>query len=177
MISGVSGEHEEVATYDASGRVVGSAPRGRMRAEGLWHAAGEVLLLSPGRTEVYVHRRTETKDIYPGMHDCWAGGVVAAGEDPAATAVRELAEELGVTGVRPRFLFHTVHELGSVRFHAYLYEVLWGGPVVHQPEEVAEGWWMPVEELRERLSDPSWPLVPDGRQFAQEWFAGRAETR
>ncbi|GAA0514424.1 NUDIX hydrolase [Saccharopolyspora subtropica] len=162
---------ELVAVYDAAGRVVGSATRQRMRAEGLWHAAASVLVLSPDGTEVYVHRRTDSKDVYPGMHDCWAGGVVAAGEDPDATARRELAEELGVRGVPVRFVFRTVHELGSVRFHGFLYEARWDGPIVHQPDEVAEGWWMPLPELRERLRDPSWPFVPDARQFVQEWFA------
>lgn len=161
--------------YDPQGRVVGSATRSRMRAEGLWHASSSVLVLSPDRGSVYVHRRTTTKDIYPGMHDCWAGGVVAAGEDPSETAGRELAEELGVPA-RPRFLFRSVHQRGTVRFHGFLYEVLWDGPVVHQPEEVAAGWWMPLDELRTRLDDPGWPFVPDGRQFAEEWFAARPRS-
>lgn len=156
--------------YDASGRVVGAATRERMRREGLWHAAASVLVRSPDGRSVYVHRRTEDKDVYPGVHDCWAGGVVAAGEDPDDTAVRELAEELGVRGAPIRFLFRSVHEHGSIRFHGFLYEVRWDGPIVHQPEEVAEGWWMPLSELRSRLSDPTWPFVPDGRQFVQEWF-------
>ncbi|GAA2807174.1 NUDIX domain-containing protein [Saccharopolyspora taberi] len=172
----MSAQNELVALYDEAGRVVGSATRRRMRAEGLWHAAGEVLVLSPDRASVYVHRRTWTKDVFPGMHDCWAGGVVAAGEQPERTAEREVAEELGVTA-RPVPLFRTVHDLGSVRFHAFLHEVLWDGPIVHQPEEVAEGWWMPLAELRERLSDPRWPFVPDGRQFIEEWFARNAEAR
>ncbi|MEV6231578.1 NUDIX domain-containing protein [Saccharopolyspora shandongensis] len=167
----MSAGDEAVAVYDAAGRVVGSATRRRMRAEGLWHAVGEVLVLSPDRSQVYVHRRTDTKDIYPGMHDCWAGGVVAAGEAPEVTAKRELAEELGVHEASIRPLFQTLHELGSVRFHAFLHEALWDGPIVHQPEEVADGWWMPLDELRERLNDPGWPFVPDGRQFTEEWFA------
>lgn len=157
--------------YDPAGSVVGSATRRRMRAEGLWHASASILVLSPDRRSVYVHRRTATKDVYPGMHDCWAGGVVAADEDPDATALRELAEELGVRRARPRFLFRSWHELGTVRFHAFLYEVLWDGPIVHQPEEVADGRWMTLAELRARLDDPEWPFVPDGRQFAEEWFA------
>ncbi|MBB5152622.1 NUDIX hydrolase [Saccharopolyspora phatthalungensis] len=167
----MSAGDESVAIYDAAGRVVGSATRRRMRAEGLWHAVGEVLVLSPDRKEVYVHRRTDSKDIYPGMHDCWAGGVIAAGEDPEVTARRELAEELGVRGAPVRFLFQTVHQSGSVRFHGFLYETQWDGPIVHQAEEIAEGWWMPLAELRARLRDPQWPFVPDGRQFIKEWFA------
>lgn len=162
---------EHVAVYDAEGYAVGSASRSRMRAEGLWHAASSVLVLSRDRRRIFVHRRTDTKDIYPGLYDCWAGGVVAAGEDPDDTATRELAEELGIQATRIRPVRRTVHESGLVRFHAFLYEVEWDGHLTLQPEEVAEGWWMRVEELRERLSDPEWPLVPDGRQFITEWFA------
>lgn len=162
---------ELVARYDATGRVTGSATRERMRAEGLWHAAASVVVLSPDRGSVYVHRRTDDKDIYPGLHDCWAGGVVAAGESPGAAANRELAEELGIRDPPLRFLFRSVHEHKTVRFHGFLYEVLWDGPIQHQPDEVAEGWWMPLTELRARLDDPAWPFVPDGQQFIKEWFA------
>lgn len=167
----VGSEDELVAKYDPSGCVIGSVPRHVMRRRGLWHAAASVLVRSTDGASVYVHRRTDTKDIYPGMHDCWAGGVVAAGEDPAITASRELAEELGIRGVQPRFLFRSVHERGSVRFHGFLYEVHWDGACIHQPTEIAAGWWMSLVDLRARLADPEWPFVPDGRQFVDEWFA------
>ena len=88
-----------MAVYDPGGMVVGSAPRRRVRAENLWHGCGAVFLLSPDGDRAYVHRRTDTKDIFPGALDCFAGGVVDAGEDPADCARRELAEELGVVGV------------------------------------------------------------------------------
>lgn len=143
-----------------------------MRRAGLWHAAASVLVRSGDAESVYVHRRTDSKDVYPGMHDCWAGGVVAAGEHPDATAARELSEELGVppsAGITP--LFRDVYEQGSVRYHAFLYETRWDGPIAHQADEVAAGWWMTLAELRARLSDLSWPFVPDGRQFIQRWFA------
>lgn len=165
---------ESVAVYDESGTVVGSAPRWRMRRDGLWHAATAVLVRDRATRSVYVHRRTDTKEVYPGLHDCWAGGVVGAGETPDEAARRELAEELGIQA-NPRPLFRTVHELGSVRFHAFVYEVEWTGPIVHQMDEVADGWWMSLDELRARLRDPQWPFVPDGRQFIEEWFA-RADS-
>ncbi|WP_182543522.1 NUDIX domain-containing protein [Halosaccharopolyspora lacisalsi] len=141
-----------------------------MREAGLWHAATAVLVRSSDGRSVYVHRRTDTKEIYGGLHDCWAGGVVAADESPAEAAARELGEELGIHGT-PRFLFRTVHQRGTVRFHAFCYEIAWDGPIVHQPDEVAAGWWTGLDELRHRLDDPEWPFVPDGRQFIEEWFA------
>lgn len=158
--------------YDEAGRVVGAATRATMRRDGLWHAAASVLVRSGDAESVYVHRRTDSKDVYPGMHDCWAGGVVAAGERPDDAAARELSEELGVpasAGINP--LFQDVYEQGGVRYHAFLYETCWDGPISHQADEIAAGWWMTLAELRERLNDVSWPFVPDGRQFIRRWFA------
>jgi 8-oxo-dGTP pyrophosphatase MutT (NUDIX family) len=141
-----------------------------VRAEGLWHASGVVLVRSGDGESVYVHLRTLDKDVYPGTWDCWAGGVVAAGETPAECAVRELAEELGISGVTPVPLFALTYEDGSIRCHTFAYEVRWDGPVVHQPEEVADGRWLPLDELRSCVDDPGSPFIPDGRAAITEWF-------
>ncbi|MGX7828361.1 NUDIX hydrolase [Actinokineospora sp. 24-640] len=162
---------ELVALYDAAGQAVGSATRARMRAEGLWHAATAVLVRSGDGERVYVHRRTDTKDVFPGLHDCAAGGVVGAGEDPAAAAERELAEEYGVRGVELTPVFTMRVELPPVRTHLHAYETRWDGPIVPQASEIAEGWWMPLEELRARLAGREWPFVPDNRLVMERWFA------
>ena len=166
---------EPVAVYDAAGRVVGAAPRGEVYARSLWHGVGGVLLRSGDGRRVYVHRRTDTKLVMPGLHDCWAGGVVGPGEDPADTAARELAEELGVMGVplTPLFVLAYDEGEGGLRSHLFAFEARHDGPVRHQPEEVAEGGWMPLDELRARLRDPAWPFVPDGRALVERWFAER----
>lgn len=63
------------------------------------------------------------------------------------------------------------HQLGTIRFHGFCYETDWDGPITHQVDEVAAGWWMTLGELYERLNDPEWAFVPDGRQAIEEWFA------
>lgn len=169
---------EEVALYDPSdehGRVTGHAPRSRMRAQNLPHAATSVAVRDrAGR--IYVHRRTDTKDLFPGAHDVWAGGVVAAGEDPADAAVRELAEELGLTGLTLRPLFREWYADDHTTYLAHVFDTVYDaqrdGPIRHQPAEVADGWWMSVEELQLRLADPHWPFVPDGR-FCFELYVAR----
>ncbi|MFD2417042.1 NUDIX hydrolase [Amycolatopsis pigmentata] len=172
---------ELVAVYDAGGAVAGRATRGEVRAKGLWHAAGVVLVRSPDGESAYVHRRSPDKDVFPGSYDCWAGGIVAAGETPYECAVRELAEELGIRGVPLEPLFtHVFHE-PPLRCHNFAYEVRWDGPIIHQPEEIVEGGWMPLRELAVWAADEAGPLIPDGRLGILEWFRrygfpGRSET-
>lgn len=167
---------ELVALYaegDLGGRVTGAAPRSLVRARNLPHAATAVLLRDGGG-RVYVHRRTDTKDVYPGMHDVWAGGVVLAGEDPDAAA-RELTEELGVRGCEPRPCFRHWYADEHTRHLAHVYEAAYdaarNGPVVHQPCEVASGTWMEWGALLARLADPDWPFVPDGRAAVEVYTA------
>lgn len=164
-------QDELVAEYDERGTPVGTVARSQMRAHGLWHAATAVLVRSADGSRVYVHRRSDTKDVFPGCHDCFAGGVVAAGETPDECAARELAEELGVTGVTPVPLFTFRYVNPPIRYHAFVYEVRWSGPILWQAGEVVAGGWLALTELTARLADPSWPFVPDGRQALQRLLA------
>jgi len=159
---------ERVAVFDADGHVVGSAPRSQVYAEGLWHGSAGVLVRSTDGERLYVHRRTTTKAVFAGMHDCLAGGVIDPGETPLQTATRELHEELGVVG-RPAPLASVAWDgewAGRpMRCHLFAFGIRDNGPFRHQPEEIADGWWWTDAELKERLADPSWPFVPDTREL------------
>lgn len=86
---------ERVVIVDVDNRPVDVVPRSVMRAKGLCHRVTGVFVLDrEGR--LFVQRRTETKDVYPGMLDLCAGGVVVAGESYEECAEREAAEELGI---------------------------------------------------------------------------------
>ena len=160
---------EQVAIIDDEGRVVGSAPRSVMRRDNLPHVVVAVMVRrSTG--EVYVHRRTDTKDVFPGLHDAFAAGCLHYGEEPAEAAAREVAEELGVVGAPVTPVYTEWYEDGDTHHLCYVYATTYDGPVTHQPEEVAWGGWMSPEELRTRLADPSWPFVPDGRALLQRWI-------
>jgi hypothetical protein len=50
-----------------------------------------------------------------------------------------------------------------MRCHLFAYELRYDGPIRHQPEEIAAGWWWTDAELRAHLDDPAWPFVPDTR--------------
>ena len=104
-VDGIDPGDELLDVVDEQDRVVGQATRREVRRRRLLHRFSSVFCRDPaGR--LYVHRRTDDKDVYPGMYDMTAGGVLAAGETYLEAARRELAEELGVAGPEPRYLFH-----------------------------------------------------------------------
>lgn len=157
---------EPVALFTADGEPDGWAPRWIVRRDNLWHAATAVLLRHPDG-QVYVHRRTPSKDVFPGAYDCWAGGVLQRGEEPAPAAARELAEELGVVGVDLVPLFTWSYSDPSTRYHAHTFEAVYDGSVVHQPEEVDWGGWVPLDQV---LLGRYEPFVPDGRAGLLEYL-------
>jgi 8-oxo-dGTP pyrophosphatase MutT (NUDIX family) len=172
----MAGVDETVALYDTDGKPCGSAPRSLVRRDNLHHAATAVVVLdAEGR--VYVHRRTPTKDVFPGMYDVCAGGVLLAGEDPDDGAVREVAEELGVSGVPLTPIFTGTYEDTHTSYEAFGYLVEgWTGEIRWQPEEVDWGAWIPLEDVVARLDDPMWPLVPDSRALVGPWLRARAQS-
>ena len=103
------------------------------------------------------------------MYDTAAGGVLAAGETYLEAARRELAEELGVAGPEPRFLFRHRYRGPENPSWSALFEVTWDGPVRPQASEIAWGAFLTMEELDARLRSGR---SPDGEIF-RRW---RAET-
>ncbi|GIJ45109.1 putative Nudix hydrolase [Virgisporangium aliadipatigenens] len=151
---------ERVDVVDEHDTVIGAATRDEAYARRLIHRCA-VVLVRDAHGRVFVHRRTDTKSIFPGLYDMFVGGVVHAGETYAAAALREAAEELGVTGLpRPEPLFTFLTSDPLHRWWMGVHEVRWDGPVRPQPDEIAWHAFLPEEELRRKLDE--WEWVPDG---------------
>lgn len=158
---------EIVGLYDDEGRECGSAPRSRMRRENLRHGATAVVVFDPaGR--IFVHRRTETKDLFPGLLDFAAGGVIRAGEDPTEAAAREAEEELGVTGpLTP--IGEGDYADSRTSLHGFLFWTVATEPLRFQPEEVAGGEWMTREALLSAVAETPERFMPDTAALLLEW--------
>lgn len=155
-------DDEEVALYGDAGEAIGSAMRSVVRAKNLHHGATAVVV-HDGRGRVYVHRRTQTKDVYPGLLDFCAGGVIRAGEGPGESAGRETQEELGVSGAPLVPVAEDSYTDAHTSYHAFLYVVEYRGTIRWQPEEVAWGEWVPLGKLLQRLEESPDDFVPDSR--------------
>ena len=132
---------EWVDLIDSENRVIGRTSRREVRGRNLLHRGVGILCFDSGG-RVYVHRRTETKDVFPGLYDMFVGGVVESGETYADAARREIDEELGVRGPTPEYLFRHLYEGDQNRSWIQVYRVIWDGPITHQVEEISWDDWL-----------------------------------
>lgn len=94
---------------DSNGNILGSVPRLLVHKFNLLHRGIGIVVCRDGHItkddfkeqqekilDVYCHRRTDTKRIFPSLYDMFVGGVSISGENSKLTAAREVAEELGL---------------------------------------------------------------------------------
>ncbi len=160
---------ELVDVVDERNAKVRVATRRELRAGDLWHRCTYVIVMNASG-ELYVHRRTDTKDVYPGYFDLCAGGVNAAGESYEDCARRELEEELGVDA-DPTFRFHHRYEGPSGRVWGAAFDVVWDGPIRWQASEVAWGAFVPPDALDAMIERER--FCPDGLEVFERWRGGR----
>ena len=150
---------EIVAIVDEHNNVIGSAPRRDMRAGKMWHRSTYILVFN-SRGDLFVQKRTMTKDIYPGYYDPCTGGVVLHGESYELSAIRELEEELGVRGVPLTSHFDFCHEDGLGRVWGRVFSCVYDGGMVLQAEEVESGEFLSIDTILQRAQTD--PYTPDG---------------
>ena len=91
---------EMVQIVDDNNERVRGATRLEMRNALMWHRASCVFIETNAAhgKKLLVQKRTMKKDFFPGFFDLVTGGVLGHNEDDDENAMRELDEELGITG-------------------------------------------------------------------------------
>ncbi len=149
--------------------VVGRKPRGEVHRLGLMHRAVHVLVFNT-RGQVFLQKRSMSKDRQPGLWDSSASGHLDTGEDYDACAVRELREEIGLSlSAPPQRLFKLPASPQTDQEHVWIYRCVAEGPFSLHPEEIETGDWFAPEAvtrwMRERSQDFAsallviWPRV------------------
>ena len=154
---------ERIQIVDRDDIPLTSTTRAEMRQRRLIHRAAYILVFND-KGELFIQKRTMTKDIYPGHWDLAAGGVVLAEESYVDAAERELAEELGVTACPLQHLFDQYFEDSSNRVWGHIFSCISNGPFVLQKEEIAHGHFIPLDDItalhrREPFTPDSLPLL------------------
>ena len=157
---------EIVAIVDEDNNVVGAAPRREMRAKRLPHRSTYILVFN-SQGEIYIQKRTRTKDVFPGYYDPAAGGVVLAGEGYMEGALRELEEEMGIRGVPLQGLFEFYHSDASSRVWGAAFRCVYDGEVTLQEDEVESGAFMALDDVFK--ASAAQPFTPDGLYVLQRY--------
>ena len=160
---------EIVVIVDQDNNLVGAVPRREMRARRLVHRSTYILVFN-SRGELYVQKRTLTKDVFPGHYDIAAGGVVLAGETYEQGAARELEEEMGIRGVPLNRLFDFYFDNEHTRLWGSAFSCVYDGTVVLQEEEVESGAFESVRDILCRAETQ--PFTPDGMYVLQRYLNG-----
>ena len=156
---------------DEQDRVLRQAPRSVVLANKWLHRAAHIFVFN-SRGELLVHRRSATKDECPNVCTSSASGHLAAGEDYATAAVRELEEELGLTspiellGIIPANGAETSFEFSGL-FHTVTDET-----PTFDPGEIASGEYLPLGEIASRLARDPHDFTPCFRTLFR-WYASR----
>lgn len=139
---------------DADNNVIGSASRSEVHRRGLRHRAVH-MLIGDGQGRLYLQRRSEHKDVDPGLWDTSAAGHVDSGEEYLAAAQRELGEELALFDVALQAIcdLPAQPETGEEFVRVFLgYTTAEPQP---DPREIAAGGWWSVPAIEQWLArDP-----------------------
>jgi len=162
------GAADEIVTIvDEHNNAVGAVTRREMRARNLPHRSTYILVFN-SQGALYVQKRTLTKDVYPGYYDPVTGGVVLTDETYEQGAVRELAEEMGISDVPLTWLFEFYFADDRARVWGGVFLCVYDGVIIPQEEEVASVSLMTIDEILQRAQTE--PFTPDGLYVVQRYL-------
>jgi len=166
---------ELVDIVDEHDRVVAQATRRDVRLQNLRHRGVYVLVFNT-HGQLFVHRRTSTKDVFPDHWDLAVGGVLKAGEDYESGARRELCEELGVgADIQLRRLFPIRYADADNQVVGVVFSCTCAGPFRLQAAEIAEGAWMDLDAVLERTQRER--FCPDSLEALRLYLSKLEEVR
>ncbi len=135
---------------DEGDNVTGRATRREVHSKGHIHRSVLFFIFDmDGR--LFVNQRTENKEFYPGYWSVVFGGHVHAGESYEDAVMRELKEAAGIVE-EPKLLSSFKKRFDEKdRENVRVYAIVTEQRLTVDPEEIRQGEFMTIEELREML--------------------------
>src|SRR5271157_693608 len=153
-----STDNEILEIVDSYDNVIGTGTRGEIHRKGFFHRAVHLFVFNPAG-QVYIQRRSCSKDRHPGKLDSSAAGHVDPGETYAETAIRELREELGIQA-EVKEILRVPASIQTDNEHVVLFQVETESEPVPNPEEIQWGAWLSRERVSKLMDESPDDFVP-----------------
>jgi isopentenyl-diphosphate delta-isomerase type 1 len=140
---------EILEIVDNDNRVIGTAGRSEIHKQHLKHRSVHVFLFNSAG-ELFLQKRAQTKDEFPGYYDSSAAGHVNPGESYHAAAERELKEELGIEAPLEKVAELPASQETGWEFVSF-YTSVTDDAVMLNNDEIEEGRFSSLREIREFL--------------------------
>lgn len=144
-------QEEIFPLVDETGYVIGQAPRSVCHdGSKLLHPVIHLHIFN-SKGELFLQKRSATKDVQPNRWDSSVAGHIDLNETPEAAATREALEELSLVGIEPEYITHYVIETERERELSYCFYTIYNGNFVLNTEELADGKFWEIEEIQAQL--------------------------
>ena len=144
----------EIVDYD--NRVIGTAGRSEIHKQRFKHRSVHVFLFNSAG-ELFLQKRAQAKDEFPGYYDSSAAGHVNPGENYHEAAARELKEELGIEAQLEKVTELPASQETGWEFVSF-YSAVSDDAVKLNYDEIEEGKFYSLKEIRALL-------LSDGDKF------------
>jgi isopentenyldiphosphate isomerase len=127
--------------------VIGRRPRHEVHRLGLMHRAVHVLVFNSAG-QLFLQKRSMSKDRQPGLWDSSSSGHVDSGEEYDACAIREVREEIGLKlDSPPQRLFKLAASPETDQEHVWVYRCQSEGPFQLDLNEIERGQWFSSADI------------------------------
>jgi len=147
---------EILEIVDSNNRVIGTAGRSEIHKRQFMHRSVHVFLFNSAG-ELFLQKRAQTKDEFPGYYDSSAAGHVNSGESYHEAAERELKEELGIEAPLEKVAELPASQENGWEFVTF-YSAIADNAVKINHDEIEEGGFYSLREIK------AW-LLADGDKF------------
>jgi isopentenyl-diphosphate delta-isomerase len=147
----MAAQEELFDVCDEQDRVIGTAPRSRVHAERLLHRAVHVFIFK-SNGDLLLQRRSASKDESPLKLTSSASGHLGAGESYESSAIREMQEEVGLTG-KLEYLAKFPASPETAFEHTVLYRMMTDDEPTPDPTEVLRMEVVSLSEVQRMLAE------------------------
>ena len=164
VVKAVRGNTEILPIIEPGGLVIGRSTRKACHTHPeLLHPVVHLHIIDP-YDNIFLQKRSASKDLYPGRWDTAVGGHVTYGESLIESLIREAGEELAFVDFNPSFLGEYIWRSPNESEMVNIFATVTDRDISPDNDEVDEGRWWTAREVEAAIGKDI--LTP---QFEQEF--------